>query len=68
MKFPKDNFLQQIFKHICDIQNIYSFKRTWEIFGIHTIVIPNYEHSFPVHNKLTGNIEGYEDVFVQQVL
>ncbi len=61
MNFPKDILLQQIFKHICDIQNIYAFKHAWEIFDIHTIMIP-------IHDMLIADVEAYGDVLVQQVL
>jgi hypothetical protein len=37
-------------------------------FDIHTIVIPNYEHSFLVNDTISVNIKGHEDLLVQQVL
>jgi len=68
MNSPRDILVWQIFKHICDIQIIHTFKRAWETFDIHTIVIPSYEHSFPVHDTFSANIKGHEDLLVQQVL
>jgi hypothetical protein len=67
MNFPGDIFVWKIFKHICDIQIIYTFKRAWETFDIHTIVIANYEHSFLVHDTISVNIKCHEDLLVQQV-
>ncbi len=61
LKFPRDILLQQIFRHICDIQNIYAFKHAWKIFDIHTIMIP-------IHDMLIVDVEGNGDVVVQQVL
>ncbi len=34
MKFLGDVLVQQIFKYICYIQNIYTFKHAWEIFDM----------------------------------
>jgi hypothetical protein len=63
-----DIFIQQIFRHICKIQNIYAFKCTREIFDIHTIVNLGYEHSLSFHNTLNADIKGHGDLLVQQNL
>jgi hypothetical protein len=64
MKFPRDVLVQQIFKCIHDIQNIYAFKHTWEIFDIDTIVILGYEHLFLIHDAFIHDIEGDGDILV----
>ncbi len=68
MSFLGDILMRKIFKHICDIQIIYTFKHAWETFDIHTIVIPSYEHSFLFHDTFSVNIKGHEDLLVQQVI
>ncbi len=67
MKIPKDALIQQIFRHIHDIQNIYAIKHAWEIFNIHTIVFLDYKHLFPFHDTFTIDIEGHGNALVQQI-
>jgi hypothetical protein len=56
MKLCWDVLIQQVLEQIKDIQDIDSFKRTWKIFDIGAIVIPSYEHTFPIHYILNSNI------------
>jgi hypothetical protein len=55
--------------HIHDIQNIYTSNTHGRyLIDIHTIMIPLYEHSFPIRNMFSVDIKGHGDLLVQQVL
>ncbi len=56
MKFCWDVLVQQLLKQIGDIQDINFFKHAWKIFNIGAIVIPSFEHIFPVHYIFSSNI------------